>query len=94
MVMAAKPVSDATSMAASRMASLVAARCLSRMLRAADPDVEDDLSSIGDSLSQKGGGLSRVSRDVVTGMLEIYPDWGNLHTVWHSAKAAMDRKDC
>jgi len=30
---------------------------------------------------------------IVNGMLEIYPDWGNLRTLWYSAKAAIDRKD-
>jgi glyoxylase-like metal-dependent hydrolase (beta-lactamase superfamily II) len=30
--------------------------------------------------------------DLVTGMLEIYADWGNLRTLWYSAKAAIDRK--
>jgi glyoxylase-like metal-dependent hydrolase (beta-lactamase superfamily II) len=30
--------------------------------------------------------------DIVTGMLGIYPDWGNLRTLWYSATAAIDRK--
>jgi glyoxylase-like metal-dependent hydrolase (beta-lactamase superfamily II) len=30
--------------------------------------------------------------DIVAGMLEIYPDWGNLRTLSYSAKAAFDRK--
>jgi hypothetical protein len=30
--------------------------------------------------------------DIVSGMLEIYPDWGNLRTLWYSAKAGIDRK--
>jgi hypothetical protein len=30
--------------------------------------------------------------DIVTGMLEIYPDWDDLRTPWYSAKAAIDRK--
>jgi glyoxylase-like metal-dependent hydrolase (beta-lactamase superfamily II) len=34
-----------------------------------------------------------TAADIVTGMLEIYPDWGNLRTLWYSAKAAIDRKD-
>jgi hypothetical protein len=30
---------------------------------------------------------------IVTGMLKVYPDWGNLRTLWYSAKAAIDRKN-
>jgi len=26
-------------------------------------------------------------------MLEIYPDWGNLRTLWYSANAAFARKN-
>jgi glyoxylase-like metal-dependent hydrolase (beta-lactamase superfamily II) len=29
---------------------------------------------------------------IVARMVERYPDWGNLHTLWHSAKTAIDRK--
>ena len=28
---------------------------------------------------------------IVARMVERYPDWGNLHTLWHSAKTAMER---
>lgn len=28
---------------------------------------------------------------VVARMVERYPDWGNLHTLWHSAKTAAER---
>jgi glyoxylase-like metal-dependent hydrolase (beta-lactamase superfamily II) len=30
---------------------------------------------------------------IVDRMVEIYPDWGNLRTLWYSAKAAIGRKD-
>jgi glyoxylase-like metal-dependent hydrolase (beta-lactamase superfamily II) len=30
---------------------------------------------------------------IVARMVEIYPDWGNLRTLWYSAKAAAARKD-
>ncbi len=30
---------------------------------------------------------------IVAQMVEIYPDWGNLRTLWYSAKAAIARKD-
>jgi hypothetical protein len=28
---------------------------------------------------------------IVARMVERYPDWGNLHTLWHSAKTAVER---
>jgi glyoxylase-like metal-dependent hydrolase (beta-lactamase superfamily II) len=30
---------------------------------------------------------------IVARMVEIHPDWGNLRTLWYSAKAAVARKD-
>jgi glyoxylase-like metal-dependent hydrolase (beta-lactamase superfamily II) len=29
---------------------------------------------------------------IVARMIEIYPDWGNLHTIWYSARVAIGRK--
>ena len=29
---------------------------------------------------------------IVARMVERYPDWGNLHTLWHSAKTAVERQ--
>ena len=30
---------------------------------------------------------------IVTRMTELYPDWENLRTLWHSARAAIARKN-
>jgi len=30
---------------------------------------------------------------IVARVVEIYPDWGNPHTIWYSARAAIARKD-
>jgi hypothetical protein len=38
-------------------------------------------------------GEETTAAGIVTGMLEIYPDWGNLRTLSYSANAAIDRKN-
>jgi len=36
--------------------------------------------------------VTNITADIVAKMVERYPDWGNLHTLWHSAKTAIARK--
>jgi glyoxylase-like metal-dependent hydrolase (beta-lactamase superfamily II) len=34
-----------------------------------------------------------TTADIVARMAELYPDWENLRTLWHSARSAMARKN-
>jgi hypothetical protein len=36
-------------------------------------------------------GEETTAAGIVARMVERYPDWGNLHTLWHSAKTAVER---
>jgi hypothetical protein len=39
------------------------------------------------------GPLRGLAAGVVARMVERYPDWENLRTLWHSARSAIARKN-
>lgn len=61
-------------------------------------EIDNDPKIIGES-QQYLRDFSRIvieetaTADIVSQMVERYPDWANLHTLWHSAKTAVERRN-
>jgi hypothetical protein len=61
-----------------------AERVLPQLLNGNTIDLEGDFSRIVAEETTAAG--------IVAGMVELYPDWENGRTLWHSARTAIGRK--